>query len=471
MADSTRKRSGRRQPITRHRLFPAVVALWFGALFGLVSLAIRPTVIEHLVAATGIDSFIPMAAPPLGATTRLLLALLMTGLGCAVGALVARRFAKPVKKKPRPSSDADTSQSADEPASGSPVAFFGRRRRLAVEQENTPELPTAAVLQRQLAPAVDLHDGAAEEDGEDSGSSKLQVLNFAELVPELDETDSDHPWAQEFHRAMAATDAAEPAERGSAQPEAPLVFMPSHSEDEPASQDGKRNKLFDAYAHAKRLRVDAQDPAATTAPEPGFASLVEQATGRDENLANHDAAKEHIVAAPQNVRDPGTVSPTPHRDSAANRIASAPLEELSHVELLERLAMALERRRAAFARAAAEKSGADSGFDPMEQSDREEDARSRGAGYSSLLDLSMRMVARTPIEDENPSEQPASEPVVMFPANPVTSPMSAEAGRGEERARPRRVFDAPAGAQHDLHETERALEDALARLQRMSGAA
>ena len=53
-------------PITSHPLFPAVVALWFGALFGLGSLAVRPTLIEGLVLKSHIDLIIPATAPPLG---------------------------------------------------------------------------------------------------------------------------------------------------------------------------------------------------------------------------------------------------------------------------------------------------------------------------------------------------------------------------------------------------------------------
>ncbi|MFT4057758.1 MAG: hypothetical protein QM681_24880, partial [Novosphingobium sp.] len=79
------------QPITRHPLFPAIVALWFGALAGLGSVIVSSSTIEGLVLALGIDKVIPMAAPPLGTTMRILLALGMTGLGAAIGGLIARR--------------------------------------------------------------------------------------------------------------------------------------------------------------------------------------------------------------------------------------------------------------------------------------------------------------------------------------------------------------------------------------------
>lgn len=83
------------KPITSHQLFPAVVALWFGALFGLGSLAIRPTLLEALVMKSRIDLIVPAAAPPLGITARMLIALAMAAIGATIGVLIARRMARP----------------------------------------------------------------------------------------------------------------------------------------------------------------------------------------------------------------------------------------------------------------------------------------------------------------------------------------------------------------------------------------
>ncbi|MCJ2185160.1 hypothetical protein MTR62_21075, partial [Novosphingobium sp. 1949] len=92
MADNTRRNQGAKQPISQHPLFPAIVALWCGALAGLCSVALRPALIEQAILATGLDTLVPMAAPPLGATFRILFALAMTGLGGLGGALFARRL-------------------------------------------------------------------------------------------------------------------------------------------------------------------------------------------------------------------------------------------------------------------------------------------------------------------------------------------------------------------------------------------
>lgn len=94
MAKQKRKQAPA-EPISKHQLFPAVLALWFGALFGLGSLAVRPALIEALVISSRIDLIVPAAAPPLGITARILIALIMAAIGCGIGIAIARRLARP----------------------------------------------------------------------------------------------------------------------------------------------------------------------------------------------------------------------------------------------------------------------------------------------------------------------------------------------------------------------------------------
>ena len=94
MAKQKRKQAPA-EPISKHQLFPAVVALWFGALFGLGSLAVRPALIESLVISSRIDLIVPAAAPPLGITARILVALIMAAIGSGIGIAIARRLARP----------------------------------------------------------------------------------------------------------------------------------------------------------------------------------------------------------------------------------------------------------------------------------------------------------------------------------------------------------------------------------------
>lgn len=95
MAKQTQRPAPKSKPITSNPLFPAVVALWFGALFGLSSIAVRVSVIETLVMKSGIDLIVPAAAPPLGITARILVALIMAALGAVAGSLIGRRLARP----------------------------------------------------------------------------------------------------------------------------------------------------------------------------------------------------------------------------------------------------------------------------------------------------------------------------------------------------------------------------------------
>lgn len=87
MAENTSK------PVSSHPAFPLVIAIWFTALFGLGSLMIRPSLIESVVLATRLDALVPAAAPPLGITARILLALVMSALGCVLGLFAGRRLA------------------------------------------------------------------------------------------------------------------------------------------------------------------------------------------------------------------------------------------------------------------------------------------------------------------------------------------------------------------------------------------
>ena len=136
------------KPVTQHQLFPAVVALWFGALFGLGSLAVRPGLVEELVIKSRIDLIVPAAAPPLGVTARMLIALCLAALGAMIGAVIGRRLARPkVEARERKRSNLATPAAA-------PVARYqqadalevsatpaNRRRALAIEEEEAKFVP------------------------------------------------------------------------------------------------------------------------------------------------------------------------------------------------------------------------------------------------------------------------------------------------------------------------------------------
>lgn len=165
------------KPVTQHQLFPAVIALWFGALFGLGSLALRPSLIEELVIKSRIDLLISAAAPPLGMTARMSIALVLAALGAMLGAAIARRIARPkqeVRERKRTKlstrdegasssafngyTDASTRNpglSGDEPGEVAAAGVLaGRRRSLAIEHEVKDFVPHDAAPLPGASPQI-----------------------------------------------------------------------------------------------------------------------------------------------------------------------------------------------------------------------------------------------------------------------------------------------------------------------------
>lgn len=303
MAEKTSRKSGGNPPISRHPLFPAIVALWFGALFGLASVAIRPALIEQAVLATGIDSLLPMAAALLGATARILIALVMTAIGGVVGALVARRIARPeTAARPR------------------------RRGATAAAETAAPALPAANAAEEE-APAQPLWKVRAMRES----AREAAILDIADFeIGSFDEADEESatapPPADESARAEA--------------------------------QGAAKGSLFDAYSHEITARRDNGPESDDDRSDEG--DEMPQAPFAPPALANDD---EEIASEYDPVEDEAdfTAHATPAIEAAdalsperaeaeaggdaAERIVSAELDSLSQVELLERLALAMARCR------------------------------------------------------------------------------------------------------------------------------
>lgn len=419
-----KRNAGTNQPISRHPLFPAIVALWFGALFGLGSVMISPAVIERAVLAAGIDRVIPMAAPPLGTTMRILLALAMTGVGGLIGALLGRRLARPappaahVRRRV-----AAPAPAVDEP-SAAPAAPAGRRRALAMEEDVAP----VVAEERAPIPGRDAHAVA---------DHAPQILDMSEF--DLDGFEDAHgdrataapaAWAAPAPAEEPAGSAGEPAwleaesawrepvaeQQGSRgafvmPPAGAQIFgAPVDKDDlapqagDPADDDSEVTalpfaapepqaarpsgaSLFDTYSRELAVRAgtarpervnplfaaptDAAPQVVVATTEPGFALLPRLDAGTPE-VDNQIVDIQHLdgtaVAAPVEVAEALEIAPdaaepaiaaqpeapvAPPAGSAAERIAGAELGALSQVELLERLALAMEQRREENRRAAA----------------------------------------------------------------------------------------------------------------------
>lgn len=331
--------------MTWHPLFPAMLAVWFGALFGLGILAVRTGLLEAVVASLDLDAAIPAAAPPLGATARILLAFGFALVGAAIGAAIGLLMARS-----RP----------DNVARRTEAAAAKEAAREAVREAKAFEAEAAA------APLT-------AETGEAPGFIDISRLDLGEALRIEPEVDGEPAFAPEpeIHH----------------EPEIEVIAA-----DAPAPE----TELKPARAFERPL-----DPVSFPLPE-SF--------------------------------------PVPG-GAAAARLNSASLDSLSHLELIERLALSLQKRReeaAAAAEQAAEPIAAEaiapSRTTPSYYPPVSADAAERG--YASLLGLS-----RPPVQDQGEDD---STSIARFP----------EPG-------PRASTEA----------TERALRDALATLQRMSGAA
>ena len=97
-------------PIARHRAFPWMVATWFAALLGLAMLVLPVALFEAASVALGLPALVPAAAPPLGSTAKVLIALLAAAGGALLGLWIARRIASTTND------DAPASNAAAKPA-------------------------------------------------------------------------------------------------------------------------------------------------------------------------------------------------------------------------------------------------------------------------------------------------------------------------------------------------------------------
>jgi hypothetical protein len=313
-----------RQSVTWHPLFPAVVSVWFGALFGLGTLAVPVSLIERIVVARGIDRFISAAAPPLGVNARILIAVAMAMLGGIIGAVIGHLIAR---SKP-------------------------------------------AARARRAAAAAEAHAKAAAEVSE-TVSAKLATFD-----------------------------------------------------DAPSFIDFSQLNIDDAH------RIEA------SAPEP----VGENALAAPEQAREFDRPLDPVTfPLPDSFPVPGT--------AAAQRLNAADLDSLSHLELIERLALSLQKRREEAADAA----------DEVQLSDEPE------------LDIHVEP------SDETGPALPALDVPSYYPSAPMPIARRFDAPRDGDN-HPVALFPgadtaSSAALRQDRTGTERALREALAALQRMSGAA
>ncbi|MFC6620461.1 hypothetical protein [Novosphingobium panipatense] len=554
MAETKRSSTGAEQPITRHPLFPAIVALWCGAIAGLCSLAVSSSTIEGLVLLLGIDKVLPMAAPPLGATMRILFALSVTVAGALVGALATRRLVRPGPALEQSPLLAGGNEHA---ADALPQVGTRRRRARTIEPEAAP------VVDEDVAAPSD----TIVADASPSPATETPILNVADFeIAHFDEAFEAAP----FRRAPPFEQAPLP------EPENFPVWLEAHAERSaeagestgqpeasppPGAQIFRAAPQYPADTGAQRLTEARPDPFDVYASEgaptrgaaegPGFSLF---APSREADAADAGHA-EPVDALPPLTAEAHPTASTLDASSAerAERIAGADLATLSQVELVERLAIAMERRRDSIRKAAREASSAalasaaTGAFpvggpnvdtiatgseaaplpslidprsarpaDPREDAETSRDTYGAGSehayggsadgglgvvpfpanritpdvqpegdgdevvlqqGYSSLLSLSRQAAIRKPVLQFGDPDDAGDEMAHSTPAQWDEDGQQGDDDPADAAAQPfgsdptqpsaGRPFDAPGSGKTEA--TEKALRDALATLQRMSG--
>ncbi|ANU06924.1 hypothetical protein [Paraurantiacibacter namhicola] len=237
-ADTVKQQSrakGGKPPISAHPAFPAVVALWFAALFGLGCMVLPIALLESFVTATGISSFFAAAQPPLGMTARLSMALGFAAIGAGFGYWLGNKVADAQAPKPEgralfgeiagggtsaPTPISARDELGEEGLGGEqPAGQKQKRRSLAIEEDEGPSDYMTYV------PVPGEGEGSPVHEPVD-----IDALELGDFASEEGEPDDPEPVHLEHLRNDTAEvgedgeDAAEPADEADSAASPPLQF-------------------------------------------------------------------------------------------------------------------------------------------------------------------------------------------------------------------------------------------------------
>lgn len=376
-------------PISRHPLFAPMVALWFATLFGLGSLAIRPTLLESFVLALRLDLVIPAAAPPLGLTFRILLALFLFVVGGAIGFIMVRKFTRSAA-----SADAGSRFARKDGKSQTTAAPVVAAKSSDDEDDDFARLDSARQTQQEVANSGpvrrrslamdegfrnDYHDFVPLPGGEP------QILDLADLGPISEVNEAEHAFPAEVAKAeFGAVEVAQHAQGCSDDQFAatPVQFVPQPEEAgieelqtdaEPNLDPWRRHPAKVAFQPTEDADV-AQVDFSRPAPQSGFAqpapfaapvaAMVAEEHNPEPQPAFQAAPQ---FAAPQQTFEAVTLVEQPLAETshahapgtnvevgpmfgqvtgdAAERLVASPVGSLGVVQLAERLALAIARKR------------------------------------------------------------------------------------------------------------------------------
>lgn len=363
-------------PISAHKAFPAMVALWFAALFGFGSLVLPAALVERAVETIHADALLPVLASPLGVAARALIALVALILGGVLGLVVARRIAqaqrpdlpeakavspvRAMRKKLSKASAEDTGRKPfsirDELDGESDMPFAAeedelpvagpapRRRALAIEEDEKP---------RFAIPDVPLPGAKWPADTEPMADDELQERGGVA--------------AEELPQPPAPLAVDSPALSEPDHELAPLTLetVDPHHEDAAAVEDaGRVEEWAEQSALAARLAALTQGADADEQREDARAfDAPPESTAQDSARIFdspspaiepvQDAGEPDMVDLPViSAEETPAPAPAPSLEAAPNQrsaVADRPLAELNVVELVERLACAISARNSGMA--------------------------------------------------------------------------------------------------------------------------
>lgn len=353
------------KPITSNPLFPAVVALWVSACSGLSILAIRPSLLEELVIKSRIDLILPAAAPPLGITARILLALILAALGAVVGAIIARRIARPKPVYTERKRAARGPAAAAEPkvrSRDSHPDAPARRPISAHEELGEESAKTALRPVRRRTLAIDeaagpfvLHDvvplpgGRPQILGHDD-PEQPDTLDLGEYTEQSELAGEQVDWNAPRQAAPQTSEAVQPLAPPAELPR--QVFAPSEAEPATVStNDAEANALAGRQVFGMSP-VEPQDPADRQI----FGASANRTPAELVREAGYQASVFEAPAAPPLFADRADGAPAAEPD-LASAAALGGIADLGMTDLAHGLQHAMRRRRAAREALRAESAG------------------------------------------------------------------------------------------------------------------
>ncbi len=300
--------------VCAHKLFPAFASVWCAALFGLGSLAISSRVLGSVVMMTGLPAIVPATAPPLGFTAHALFALMLAMIGGVIGAGIGIVLGRSAKQRLPGSEYAPLRRSASPNAAQAPAPTFApdTSHNPDTSYNNAPKVRARdahpdAPPRRPLELTEDLVAGAILRGSDVNGADNSEPNSASSVAPA---TVTSHSPIHFFSPEAAA-------------PAGIVIDQLIVPDEDPL--------LLSELAPDEHTPVEVAP--VEVAPSGHSVSKLEGSEPAPSPLQN--AAINAALAA----------GLTPGDGVAQQMLAELPLNGLGMVQLIERLALALDHRR------------------------------------------------------------------------------------------------------------------------------